>query len=119
MTIVIAYRVYNKTEPNEDTHQKRKRPMDYESVWEPNHPSTSLEIKHIAPSTYKRIDTIEEHLLPKSFENKQTHINSDAKGGNNEILGDVKEDSKANEKDMYADPKGNENNVDGRFGLFD
>ena len=42
-----------------------KKSSKADHVWEPSHPSTSLDIKHISPETYQRIDTIEEHLIPK------------------------------------------------------
>lgn len=40
-----------------------QRGMEY--VWEPGHPSTLLEIKHISPGTYERIETLEDHLMQK------------------------------------------------------
>ena len=50
----------------------RLKDLDY--VWEPNHPANSLEIKHIPPETYERIDVIEKHVIPKPVKADQKGV---------------------------------------------
>ena len=59
--------MYNNTESTQEASNRKrmKRSSDSDYIWEPNHPSVSLDIDHISPETYQRIDTIEEHLVPK------------------------------------------------------
>ena len=70
--IFQAYRVHNKADSTQETSSRKrmKKSNKVDHVWEPSHPSTSLDIKHISPETYQRIDAIEEHLIPKQIDQR-------------------------------------------------